>query len=1140
MLKIKRKLTLGLTVFMSVSILCSNVVHASGIETIPDEIAESYIVESSINEETNTESSEAISEEVSEAVLVEEEVVEEEIAEQQSNINVTPTESVWASDNFEVIHSIVNSWDGGYQGEIVITNLGDNMIEDWNLMFEMNSDISQIWNAQINSCEDNLYIIKNNDWNANINAGQSVSFGYIATYENQVILPVSYGISGAEKELAGENYEITYEVIDMWENGYVGNITITNKSAVALRNWKLSFELQDSICDMWNGTIHSNEDGKYVVYCEDYNSVINAGGSVSIGFRVQGEELQMYPENYSMKVIVHSTMRADLRDDVIGVAYYEELKAEDYRIADDGIQYVANQLNLVGEDGVTFEQIADLGEEYEFEIVGYIEFTNDYQVKFVNNKTYEDLNALITELGQNELILEANLNLVTSIESETAMVIPNDEKWADESLWTGEVQETNWGLRAINALEAWQYEEYMTTVKVGIFDNMFDEEHDDLDFIKVWNNCTPSEGNWNEHGTHVAGTMAAEHNNGEGISGVAINTELYGYACEPNKDEISGVIKTTSMEYKYAFALMIGNGVRVINISYNTGRLQGFAASRGNEAAKTYIHTNAGVMDSFLQRLIARGYDFVLVIAAGNTNDDAFIKDDLADYGYRIFEEESDNIADKEVGGALAIYNHFLSYAHQSRDRIIVVGALGEINADSNIYYYTTYSCIGDRVDIAAPGHKIYSTVSGNRYQIIKKYDENGNAIPWSGTSMAAPHVSGVAALAYSVNPELSGVQVKEIITEQCSDYIVKDLYDNSYHCLNAELVVREAMERTGYTPILGENTGFIFGRVRSAQDGEAIVLAQVCAYKYSTYEGNVGLGSMSDYQYVTSTDGKGEFSLELDPGMYQIKIYYSAYKPLIIDNVKVTENSTEYLEEVMYLDFSFVGSATLKGTLIDAINGKAVEGAEATIRSGWNNYSGDIVKEQIITDANGKYSVSLPIGYYTIEFKKEGYINSYVNVVAYHFTESQMAVICPQLEENEVRAVLTWGDTPNDLDSHLGMYVGDSRVQHIYYGNRQYYDPYNDRMYTLDVDDVTQYGPETITFYTDNPQFDEYKYYIYNYSGGSDGNELSFSGARVTIYYGNQESRTINVPVNEMGRMWNVFSVVDGNIVIENTITAY
>ena len=1163
--KKRRVLAMSLTVFMMVSLLSTSVVHATGVENIVAETREETSIDTndletgSENESVEVMSDEACLEETNDLgnaenpasdeniISVESENLNEEIAEDlesEADLLVeesdsVPTESIWVGENLQVDHKIVNYWNEGYQGEIIITNLNEKTIEDWNLMFEMDINITQIWNASIKSYENNKYIIANNDWNANINAGESVSLGYTATYEGAIAFPEYYGLTGIQEEVAVDEYEIVYEIVDVWEDGYVANLTICNLSSTDLRNWKISFDLQDSICDLWNGKINTNENEHYVIHCENYNAVIKSGESVTIGFRVQGDDLQMYPENYAVKVIVHSTMRTDMRDDVIGIAYFEDLKAEDYRIESDGIQYVANQLNLVGKDGVTFEQIAQLGEEYEFEIVGYIEFTNDYQIKFVNDKTYEDLNALMREMGQNKLILEANLNLVSSIESEIDIDIPNDEKWADENLWIGEVRETNWGLRAINVLEAWQYEEYMTTVKVGIYDNMFDEEHEDLNFVKVWNNCTPMDEDWDDHGTHVAGTMAAEYNNGEGSSGVAIKTELFGYACEPVKDEVSGEIKTTSMEYKYAFALMIGNGVRVINISYSTGREEGFAASQGNEAAKTYIHANAGVMDNFLQRLVARGYDFVLVIAAGNTNGYTFIKDDAEDYGYRYYDATIDDSADKEVGGALAIYNHFLSYSYQSSDRIIVVGAFGEIDADNDIYQYATYSCIGDRVDITAPGNRIYSTVSGDRYQNTY-YDGEGIERDWSGTSMAAPHVSGVAALAYSVNPELSGVQVKDIVTGQCSDYIVKDLYNNSYHCLDAELVVREALERTGHTPILGENTGFILGKVCSAQNGKDIVAAQVCAYKYSSYDGNIGLGSVSDYQYVTSTDSNGEFSLELDPGMYQIKIYYSAYKPLIIDNVKVTENSTEYLEEVMYLDFSILGSATLKGTLVDAINGKAVEGAEITVRSGWNNYSGNIVKGQVFTDANGEYDVNLPIGYYTIEFKKEGYINSYVNVVVYHSAESQMAVICPQLEENEVRVVLTWGNTPNDLDSHLRMYESDSIYQHIYFGNRQYYDSYNDRMYTLDVDDVTQYGPETITFYTDNPRFNEYKYYIYNYSGGGAGNELSFSGARVTIYYGNQESRTINVPVNEMGRTWNVFRVVDGNIIIENTITSY
>ncbi len=41
------------------------------------------------------------------------------------------------------------------------------------------------------------------------------------------------------------------------------------------------------------------------------------------------------------------------------------------------------------------------------------------------------------------------------------------------------------------------------------------------------------------------------------------------------------------------------------------------------------------------------------------------------------------------------------------------------------------------------------------------------------------------------------------------------------------------------------------------------------------------------------------------------------------------------------------------------------------------------------------------------------------------------------------------------------------------------------------------------MTFYTDSREVDEYKYYVYNYSGGNNGDELSYSGARVTVYYG-------------------------------------
>lgn len=62
-------------------------------------------------------------------------------------------------------------------------------------------------------------------------------------------------------------------------------------------------------------------------------------------------------------------------------------------------------------------------------------------------------------------------------------------------------------------------------------------------------------------------------------------------------------------------------------------------------------------------------------------------------------------------------------------------------------------------VDIFAPGHNIMSTTPGNNYESL------------SGTSMAAPVVSGVAALVWSQNPELSAVELKEIIMKLSRTY---------------------------------------------------------------------------------------------------------------------------------------------------------------------------------------------------------------------------------------------------------------------------------------------------------------------------------------------------------------------------------
>jgi subtilisin family serine protease len=82
--------------------------------------------------------------------------------------------------------------------------------------------------------------------------------------------------------------------------------------------------------------------------------------------------------------------------------------------------------------------------------------------------------------------------------------------------------------------------------------------------------------------------------------------------------------------------------------------------------------------------------------------------------------------------------------------------AVGATNYNDEIAYYSNY---GSALDVAAPGDQVYSTLPGGTY---------GHE---SGTSMASPHVAGLAALLFSYMPSLSNTQVSNIIEETADDF---------------------------------------------------------------------------------------------------------------------------------------------------------------------------------------------------------------------------------------------------------------------------------------------------------------------------------------------------------------------------------
>lgn len=100
-----------------------------------------------------------------------------------------------------------------------------------------------------------------------------------------------------------------------------------------------------------------------------------------------------------------------------------------------------------------------------------------------------------------------------------------------------------------------------------------------------------------------------------------------------------------------------------------------------------------------------------------------------------------------------------VAYPANCNDKIIAVGAL---DRDGTIAYF---SQTGDKLDVVAPGVDVLSTIPNN------------DTISWPGTSMACPHVAGLAALILERNPRLTVTQVKDIIEKN-----TKKVGPNSYN----------------------------------------------------------------------------------------------------------------------------------------------------------------------------------------------------------------------------------------------------------------------------------------------------------------------------------------------------------------------
>ncbi|MER5434834.1 S8 family serine peptidase [Streptomyces sp. NPDC002588] len=329
------------------------------------------------------------------------------------------------------------------------------------------------------------------------------------------------------------------------------------------------------------------------------------------------------------------------------------------------------------------------------------------------------------------------------------------EKASDAAGQSEPLEADQWDLRAIGADKAATVNPGSKRVTVAVIDTGVDDTHPDLaaNFSASQSaNCVggvadTSEGAWRPytaddyHGTHVAGEIAAARN-GIGVAGVAPGVKVAGIKVSDPKD---GLFYPENVVCAFVFAA--DHGVEITNNSYYVDPWLYNCMDDPDQKA---------IVDSVNRaQLYAQHKGTLNVASAGNSNHD-LDADSLVD----------SSSPDDSTPVTRTVDPHECFDVPTQLPGVVTVSATGVKGTKS---YYSSYGL--GAVDVAAPG--------GDKYQIPATPSANGRILSTlpnntygflQGTSMASPHVAGVAALLKSTHPWASPAQLQLLLKAQADN----------------------------------------------------------------------------------------------------------------------------------------------------------------------------------------------------------------------------------------------------------------------------------------------------------------------------------------------------------------------------------
>ncbi len=368
-----------------------------------------------------------------------------------------------------------------------------------------------------------------------------------------------------------------------------------------------------------------------------------------------------------------------------------------------GKKIIGNVVNIAPKDKkIKIEDFAiKLKEKYpgkEYEIVYYNKEANYLQLEFPEKDKSTIKNDIKSKFPETPLLIWDERIFET-------------KKFSSDPVYNN--VDDSWYLKNLGMDKVWEKTKGDTSVIICVIDDGFDLTHKDYPkrIFKPYNVLDKSS-NVNasaerNHGTHVAGTIFAVHDNNFGTAGIAPNCTFM-----PVQIAQDGTTALSSSYIIEGVLYAIKNGADVINMSIANMYDPAMIKSINPE---DYMKTHEKDEEYFWKDLFdyANKENVTIVMAGGNQN--------------------------IPIGlGAI-----------QRDNSVIRVSSYDKTNKKSNFSNFGKYS------DVSAPGSSIYNCVYGSKFEMM------------DGTSMASPIVAGVIGLMKSRNKSLTNAAIKNLIQKE-------------------------------------------------------------------------------------------------------------------------------------------------------------------------------------------------------------------------------------------------------------------------------------------------------------------------------------------------------------------------------------